>query len=447
MIGKLGSGISITNQIVQQTEVKPATQPAPPPPTTQQKPFSGGTSLMGDLSVSGSLLQSQLSRQLTDAQSVNPPASQVMDNSALGTINPQPKEPSLGFEAANWQYRQGIETGSGNDQVDIQMGGDGMVHVTVNGQETWVGTPEQFRRKNIDTGGGNDTVTNTVDGALISTGEGNDTIHNKANDAYLDAGHGTNKVTSDGDFNQIIGGGGNDTVKSTGDHNVIQTNWGEDKIVSTGDGNSIDAGIGNDIVNSQGDLNQIRTGWGDDSIVSRGIGNEIYSGDGNDSISSQGDQNRINSGFGNDTVQSEGSGNTVNDPDATSLAGLSGLFQASQKQREEARSQIEDLMAGYNYTANNADEIAVDISNRKDLLPHLTVEERIQLVRGLFDGETGERQEDAAMEIMRTASNEDLKRVVDAIGWNELSSELDSQDMYELRDRLGVSQPSSLFGF
>lgn len=110
--------------------------------------------------------------------------------------------------------------------------------------------------------------------------------------------------------------------------------------------------------------------------------------------------------------------------------------------REKARKEIDGIMNGYDPTSSDADEKAEAVSKRKDLLPHLTKDERENLVRGLFDGPTGEDEEDAAMEILRTASDEDLKKIVDSIGWDKLRDELDEEDIKEITKRLANAKPT-----
>jgi hypothetical protein len=101
-------------------------------------------------------------------------------------------ESSPGWDALKHKHNipKVLMTGDGDDKVDIQMGTDGRIHVKVNDQEAWSGTPEQFKYLTIDTGKGKDTVTNTVDGADIRTGEGNDIVKNTASGTSIETGDG-----------------------------------------------------------------------------------------------------------------------------------------------------------------------------------------------------------------------------------------------------------------
>jgi hypothetical protein len=130
---------------------------------------------------------------------------------------------------------------------------------------------------------------------------------------------------------------------------------------------------------------------------------------------------------------------TSTEQTATSSKALS----QSQAGSPSARREIERLMRSYNPESSDADEVAVKISERKDLLANLTVEERKKLVMGLFDGSTGEDEEDAAMDIIRSASDADLKEIVDSIGWDRLRDELDPHDIDEMSKRLANPKATS----
>jgi hypothetical protein len=91
---------------------------------------------------------------------------------------------------------------------------------------------------------------------------------------------------------------------------------------------------------------------------------------------------------------------------------------------------LRDLLQGYDPGSSDADEIAERIANDPDLLAALTKEQRLMLIRGLFDGSTGEGEEDAAMRLLTEGTGPDeLKWLVDRIGWDELDDELDGHDL------------------
>jgi hypothetical protein len=97
--------------------------------------------------------------------------------------------------------------------------------------------------------------------------------------------------------------------------------------------------------------------------------------------------------------------------------------------RDAAQARIQQIMGNYDPEDDDADAKAEQIANDPELRKYLTPEQRAQLIRGLFDGSTSEGEEDAAMRLLESASGEDLKKVVGAIGWEELSDELDDHDL------------------
>lgn len=109
--------------------------------------------------------------------------------------------------------------------------------------------------------------------------------------------------------------------------------------------------------------------------------------------------------------------------------------------REVAQIRIRDIMGDYDPEDGDADEKAQKIAGDPELCKYLTKEQRAELVKGLFDGSTGEDEEDAAMQILRSANKEDLKWVTNNVGWDELDDELDSHDIDELSRLLAQPEP------
>lgn len=153
--------------------------------------------------------------------------------------------------------QQRLDTGAGDDNVQIAFGDDGLVHVNVNGKDAWSGTVVQFQNLIIDTGDGDDIVTNYVDGAVIATGRGDDQVLNMSNGSEIHTESGDDRVLSSGNNNQITTGSGDDRLVSHGDLNILQTEGGEDAIWVHGDRNVIDTGSSNDGLSIEGEQNTV----------------------------------------------------------------------------------------------------------------------------------------------------------------------------------------------
>jgi hypothetical protein len=227
-----------------------------------------------------------------------------------------------------------ISTGNADDLVEITKGADNRIHVMVNGKEAWSGSPREFTRVRIETGQGNDTVINHVDGAVIDTGAGDDTVHNYGSHNLIITGSAAgggfmasfdrDTVVSHGNDNTILTGFGDDRVTSTGDYNSIQTGDGIDTIRSTGHHNILDTGKGAmDGVLSAGNFNTIVSASDRANLAVEGNSNTIRVGAGNHMININGDHNRAEIGFGGSQVNAKGQDNVIR---RTFLGALSGLF-------------------------------------------------------------------------------------------------------------------------
>jgi Ca2+-binding RTX toxin-like protein len=118
----------------------------------------------------------------------------------------------------------------------------------------------------IESGGGNDVITNYIQGTIINSGSGDDNITNM----------GGNSVSPNNDV-VIKSGDGNDTIKSSGSNIVVESGSGTDTITSTMSG-TINAGLDNDKI-YLGDLKETiiyNIGDGQDTVSTTGAGGDIF---------------------------------------------------------------------------------------------------------------------------------------------------------------------------
>jgi hypothetical protein len=263
-------------------------------PVKTRTTSAANTSIRGEAMMSSLAWKSQLNKQLSQAEAER----QVNDETTY--IKPFDGEEAnknatfikpFSREDAIKNAPKILRTGDGDDQILIRHGSDGLIHVNVNGKDTWSGSNEDFQKLVIDTGNGNDVVTKEV--------------YNS-----------TNILTGDGD----------------------------DKVTSIGFNDFIETGFGNDTVNIWGSLNKVNTGEGDDSVKLRGVaphffapyeasGNEVDTGGGNDRVELEvsheghGAQNRIQTGDGIDYVRlsKNAEDNTVNTGAGDDIVDDSGL--------------------------------------------------------------------------------------------------------------------------
>lgn len=118
----------------------------------------------------------------------------------------------------------------------------------------------------VDSGGGDDVITNDTKGTIINSGSGNDTITNSRTSSVL--------INDDVTINS---GDGDDTITSSGNNIVINAGAGIDTIRSTMNG-SINAGTGNDKI-YLGNLKETiiyNIGDGQDTISTNGAGGDVF---------------------------------------------------------------------------------------------------------------------------------------------------------------------------
>jgi hypothetical protein len=321
-------GIGIAPKIIEtNSPAEKVTAQTEPPTESLPQIRSGNTSVVAELQMSTLALRSRLQNELLINESAklepsvltetmkNPSTSLSLDpNLWKESSNPKwTKLPDRNEASKKIVLDKTLSTGSGDDRVDIHMGADGLVHVIVNDKDAWIGTPEQFQSIVIDTGAGNDFVSNTVAGASIVTGTGTNEVTNYASGVSIDASYGRDKISSFGDKNTFTIDN-SDWLRSHGNYNEVKQEVHSggigSNIESYGDHNLIQTGYGMDDVKSIGNFNEIHTGEHIDEIEVTGSGNRIYGGDDPDEIKVHGQFNYIYGEGGNDHIVARDGGNT-----------------------------------------------------------------------------------------------------------------------------------------
>ena len=144
----------------------------------------------------------------------------------------------------------------------------------------------------IDGGADNDTIDNSGAEVVITSGDGNDSIYNGlySHNSTLDTGDGDDTITNRGDNAIMLGGAGNDTLNNRGANATIIGSTGNDEIHLTGDGaNSFiqyTPGDGDDTIWGLTENSRIQIGNGLDtySTVGTPSGDDIIIRVGNGSI-------------------------------------------------------------------------------------------------------------------------------------------------------------------
>lgn len=112
-----------------------------------------------------------------------------------------------------------------------------------------------------------DTIRNNGWKVTINSGAGNDSISNTRAYARIDAGDGSDTVDNSGYDVRINGGAGDDLINSSPRWVTIDAGDGNDTIVGSADG-KISAGAGNDLIYTNFGHMTIDAGTGDDTLIS-----------------------------------------------------------------------------------------------------------------------------------------------------------------------------------
>lgn len=138
-------------------------------------------------------------------------------------------------------------------------------------------------RANIQTYGGDDSVSGGSGGDTIIVGDGND---------YVTGGKGGNLITAGNGNDYIWDGAGNDSVTAGNGSDHIWGQYGQD---------TIHAGSGNDYIDGGWGNAYVQAGGGDNTLIGQGGNDTLLGGSGSDTLIGGGGVNYLNGGSGADT--------------------------------------------------------------------------------------------------------------------------------------------------
>jgi hypothetical protein len=186
-----------------------------------------------------------------------------------------------------------INTGPGDDNVNIERGKDGGLLAHVNGHSYAIPfgeNPRNQQRVLINTGNGNDGVSVDYGGSqetIINAGAGDDTVYGGAGRTSVYGGDGSDVINLGSGPSYAEGNDGNDFITGGSGNAVIYGGRGSDELRAGGGSNSkvnyVDGGEGNDYISGGRGHNILHGGPGDDYIFG-GDSNVIYTGRGSDTV-------------------------------------------------------------------------------------------------------------------------------------------------------------------
>ena len=169
-----------------------------------------------------------------------------------------------------------------------------------------------------DLGGGNDTITATVDIPIdaFDGGAGVDTFIQQdafSQDINLEAGTVDGAANSLTNFENFTGNTGDDTITGTiGDGNILLGGVGDDEIHGLDGNDTIDGGVDDDTIDGGGDDDSILGGSGNDSVLDGRGDDSVDLGEGDDYVKAGGGADSYDGGADNDFIDYFDSANGVN---------------------------------------------------------------------------------------------------------------------------------------
>lgn len=197
-----------------------------------------------------------------------------------------------------------INTGAGDDRVEIGQRNNGLLDVSINGQKYQI-TLGPGQQLGVRSGDGNDVIHAASSVRVdmdVDGGAGNDTITTGRGRDRVDGGAGDDRINGGDGRDDLFGNTGNDRIDGGRGNDVIYGGDGDDRLLG-GDGRDyLEGGRGND---------RLEGGRGND-ILSGGLGDDRLSGDrGNDVVYAGAGTDRIDNRSGVDTVYAQGGEDTI----------------------------------------------------------------------------------------------------------------------------------------
>ncbi len=305
----------------------------------------------------------------TDAQAVPPPTPVAINGTTVPTGSPTPTfgatvdgKPTVSQEL----FRQGdvsisrervpsgsqfadmvvINTGAGDDNVQVSQRNNGMLDVTINGKpfEITLGPGQQL---GVRTGDGNDIVqaAENVRVAMdVQGGNGNDTITTGQGRDRVDGGAGNDIIQTRGGRDDVFGGAGNDTIDAGDGNDVVYGGDGNDTLRGGRGNDYLDGGRGNDVLEGGQGNDILSGGLGDDTLRGQQGRDTIYAGAGADTVDNTSGRDKVYAQTGEDTITAaRGARNDVVNVDMTAPVGSSIVINGSDAFRQRVEADLETL--------------------------------------------------------------------------------------------------------
>ncbi len=227
-----------------------------------------------------------------------------------------PGGPFAGTPTSQMQYGDMvvINTGAGNDQVNVSQRTDGTLDVDVNGQKYHV-TLAPGQQLGVRSGDGNDMI-HAADNVTVNMdvygGAGNDSITTGQGIDRIDGGAGDDMIRSGAGRDDVFGNTGNDIIDAGTGHDVVYGGDGDDILRGGAGRDYMEGGAGNDTLTGGTGDDVLSGGLGDDSLLGEQGNDRVYTGAGRDTVNNSAGSDVVYGQTADDTITAaQGASNTT----------------------------------------------------------------------------------------------------------------------------------------
>lgn len=241
-----------------------------------------------------------------------------------------------------------INTGAGDDNVQVSQRTNGVLDVTINGQpyEITLGAGQQL---GVRTGDGNDIIqaaTNVNVAMDVRGGDGNDTITTGQGRDRVDGGLGNDNIQTRGGRDDVFGNAGNDTIDAGDGNDVVYGGDGNDTLRGGRGNDYLEGGRGNDVLEGGQGNDILSGGLGDDTLRGQEGRDTVYAGAGADTVNNTSGRDKVYAQTGVDNITAvTGARNDVVNVDMTQTTGSSVTVTGSDAFRQRVEADLE-MMRG-----------------------------------------------------------------------------------------------------
>jgi hypothetical protein len=239
-----------------------------------------------------------------------------------------------------------INTGRGDDKIDISQRANGSLDVDINGQKFNL-TLAPGQQLAVRSGDGNDRIVaanNVTVGMDVRAGAGNDTVTTGQGNDRVDGGLGNDTITTRGGRDDVFGNSGNDTIDAGDGHDQVHGGDGNDTLKGGRGRDYLDGGRGNDVLEGGSGNDILIGGLGDDTLRSQQGNDRVYSGAGKDKVENAAGNDVVYGQRAEDTITAaRGARNAVTNVDMAQNVGSSIAVQGSPEFVQRVQSDLEFL--------------------------------------------------------------------------------------------------------